>query len=159
MNTQLIIPVSIIMGTIVVAFILNRYAMPKLNQLNLNEALVILTLPHAFRYIGLAFLVEGTTAVALDTRFAHPAAYGDFLAAILAFIAIVALSSNWRSSKILIWIFSIVGSVDFIYAIISGLSLNRAETFGATIFIPMAIVPGLLVAQFLIFKLLLTETK
>lgn len=159
MDTQLILPISITMGVITYAFIMNRYAMPKLKQLNLNEALIILTVPHAFRYMGLAFLVEGTTAGAMDTRFAHPAAYGDLLTAVLALIAVVALASNWKSAKTLTWIFNSVGSVDMIGALTIGLSVNRAEDFGATLFIPMVIVPFFLVTHVLIFKLLLNKVK
>jgi hypothetical protein len=45
-----------------------------------------------FRLIGLSFLVPGVVSPSLPSSFAPPAAYGDFVAAILAVAATVALS-------------------------------------------------------------------
>ncbi len=155
MDTQLIIPISITMGVIMYAFTMNRYAMPKLNQLPLKEVLIILILPHAIRYIGLSFLVQGTTAVAMDPRFANTAAYGDLLAAVLALVAVMALASNWRSAKALAWIFNIVGSADFLGVLAIATCVNKPGDWGATIYLPMAIVPFLMVTHILVFKFLL----
>jgi hypothetical protein len=38
---------------------------------------------HSFRFIGLAFLVPGVVSADLPSTFAHSAAYGDIIAAIL----------------------------------------------------------------------------
>jgi hypothetical protein len=47
----------------------------------------LLTL-HAFRFVGLAFLVPGVVSPDLPAAFANPAAYGDLAAAVLALLAL-----------------------------------------------------------------------
>ena len=44
-----------------------------------------------FRFIGLSFLVPGVVSPSLPAGFAIPAAYGDFIAGILAIVATIAL--------------------------------------------------------------------
>ena len=82
MNT--VLPGSMLFGILNVAMIAKWYVLPKLKTLPLEDALIPLLIPHLFRYVGMAFLIPGVTRVALDSRFANPAAYGDLLAAVLA---------------------------------------------------------------------------
>ena len=51
-----------------------------------HQALFWLTLPHAFRHVGMVFLVPGVVARPLPEAFAIPAAYGDLLTGVLALI-------------------------------------------------------------------------
>jgi hypothetical protein len=81
------------------------------------DALMPLLLLHSFRHIGMAFLLPGVTATALDARFAIPAAYGDLLAAVLAFVAILALRQQWAAATPLVWLCNIVGTVDLLNAL------------------------------------------
>ena len=55
-----------------------------------EEALVPLIVPHAFRHIGMLFLVPGVVAQPLPGAFAKPAAYGDLVAGVLAIVALIA---------------------------------------------------------------------
>jgi len=59
---------------------------PWLEKKSLNEALFFLTVPHAFRHIGMVFLVPGVVAGPLPETFAAPAAFGDLLTGVLAAI-------------------------------------------------------------------------
>ena len=142
------------MGTISYYLIAKWYVMPWAKQKSLTEALTPILLLHSFRYIGMTFLIEGVTAQALDPRFANPAAYGDLLAAGLAFIALFALRYNWKAAIPLVWIFNIEGTVDLLNAVARGIIFNTDGHMGATYFIPIVIVPVLLVTHGMIFQLL-----
>jgi len=121
---------------------------PWLEKKSLNEALFFLTVPHAFRHIGLVFLVPGVVARPLPETFAAPAAYGDLLAGVLAFLALVALRNSWSVARGTVWLFSIVGTIDLMNALRQA---DAVPDFGATWYIPTMLVPLLLVTQVMIF--------
>lgn len=121
---------------------------PRLARESQRQALFWLTLPHAFRHIGMVFLVPGIAAQGLPDNMAIPAAYGDLAAAVLALLALAALRSGRASALALVWVFNIVGSVDLLFA------LSHADAvpyLGATWYIPTFFVPLLLVTHFMIF--------
>ena len=122
---------------------------PWLEKKSSNEALFFLTVPHAFRHIGLVFLVPGVVARPLPEAFAARAAYGDLLTGVLALLALVALRNSWSLARVAVWLFSIVGTVDLMNA------LRQADAwvtdFGAAWYIPTMLVPVLLVTQIMIF--------
>ena len=70
-----------------------------------HEALFWLTLPHAFRHVGMVFLVPGVVAQPLPESFANPAAYGDLLTGVLALVALMALRTSWGGAVVLVWLF------------------------------------------------------
>ena len=150
-----IIPLSIIMGLLSYSFIARWYVMPQLAGMPRADALTPLLLLHSFRYIGMAFLIPGVTSEVLDSRFAIPAAYGDLLAALLALVAITALRLRWAMAIPLVWIFNVEGSLDLLNAVYQGFRHIPGGHFGATYFIPVMIVPALLVTHAVIFILLL----
>ncbi len=129
--------------------------MPALGSLPRATALIPLLLIHSFRHVGMAFLIPGVTAEALDPRFANPAAYGDLLAAALALAAIIALRFNFALAIPLVWIFNIEGFVDLLNALYHGFRYTPDGHLGATYFIPAVIVPALLVTHVMVFVLLL----
>jgi len=120
-----------------------------------NEALFFLVLPHAFRHMGMVFLVSGVVAQKLPDNFAGPAAYGDLLAGLLAILALIALRNNWSAARALVWIFNIIGFVDLLNAL---RHLNVVPNFGATWFIPTLYVPLLIVTHIMIFYWLLKNS-
>jgi hypothetical protein len=148
------LPLSIVMSTASFTLIAVWYAMPALRSLPRASALIPLLLFHSFRHVGMAFLIPGVTAEALDIRFANPAAYGDLLAAVLAFAAIVALRFNSAFAIPLVWIFSIEGSLDLLNALYNGFRYTPDGHLGATYFIPAVIVPALLVTHVMVLLLL-----
>ena len=129
--------------------------MPWLRSVPRMPALTPLLLLHSFRHIGMAFLLPGVTATALDVRFANPAAYGDLLAALLAFLALLALRLQWTLAIPLVRIFNVVGSVDLLNALWQGFQHISPGQLGAMYFLPAVIVPALLVTHYLIYRLLL----
>ncbi len=155
MSTDLILIVSIVMGLTAYGLIARWYLMPVLLSLPQARALVPLLLFHCFRFIGLAFLIPGVTSQPLDSRFANPAAYGDLLAALLAFLAILALRRAWRIAIPLVWVFSVEGTLDLLNAVTQGLRYTEDGALGATFFIPAMVVPALLVTHVMVFIILL----
>ena len=81
---MLLVAVSVALGVVIFSLIARWYVMPALATRPRTDALIPLVLPHAFRYIGLAFLIPGVVAADITPAFAVPAAYGDLLASILA---------------------------------------------------------------------------
>ena len=140
------------MSVLVFGMLAKWYAAPWLSTKTTSVALSILILPHAFRHIGLSFLVPNLNIGTMPETFAEPAGYGDLASAVLAIAALMAL--HWRATLTLplIWVFSILGTADLLNA------LRQAEAiahFGPTWFIPTFLVPLLLVTHVMIFAQLL----
>jgi hypothetical protein len=135
----------------------NLYILPRLQNVHRDDALTALILPHAFRFVGLSFVVTGVVAPSLQPAFAIPAAYGDLVAAILALIAVLALRTKSSVAIPLAWLFNIWGFADLGYAVYQGVIGVGITTgaLGAAYFIPTVLVPLLLVTHGLIFRLLL----
>uniref|UniRef100_Q021W8 Uncharacterized protein n=1 Tax=Solibacter usitatus (strain Ellin6076) TaxID=234267 RepID=Q021W8_SOLUE len=131
-----------------------RYIWPELRLRQRAEALQPLLILHSFRFIGLAFLIPGVVSPDLPSAFAHSAAYGDLIAAILALLSLLWLSSG--PGVLVAWIFNIWGLADLLNAFYqanhSGLLPGQ---LGATYFIPTFIVPVLLITHVLAFRILL----
>lgn len=159
MPTDLILPVSITFALVAWTLVFYWYIHPVARKYPFENVVEPLLLLHAFRYIGLMFLIPGITSAPLDIRFAHPAAYGDLVAAVLAYAAIIAirLDSNWVQG--LVWIFNIWGLADLINAVARGVLFTPDGDLGATYWIPALIVPLLAVSHVYIFYLLVKEIK
>ncbi len=154
MPRDLILPLSMALGLTASSLIARWYLMPWLLRQPRAKALTPLLLFHSFRFVGLAFLIPGVTAQPLDPRFANPAAYGDLLAAVLALLALLALRREWRTAIPLVWVFNVEGTLDLLNAVTQGIRYTEDGALGATFFIPMVIVPALLVSHALVFILL-----
>ena len=159
MPAVFILPISMVLGFVAYGLVAKWYLMPRLMKLSRAKALEVLLLFHSFRFIGLAFLIPGVTAVPLDSRFSHPAAYGDLVAAVLALLAILALRKNWSVATSIVWVFNLEGTLDLINAVTQGIRYTEDGDLGAAYFIPAVIVPALLVSHWLIFILLLRQRK
>ena len=88
MSNQAAFGISVLMSFVAFGLVTILYLWPWLRMLEREEAIVLLVLPHTFRFIGLSFLVPGVVSPSLPSAFALPAAYGDLVAAVLAFAAI-----------------------------------------------------------------------
>ncbi len=155
--TDFILPISIGLALFTYGLIAKWYLVPWMDSVSRPVALSPILLFHGFRYIGLAFLLPGVTATALDPAFANPAAYGDLIAALLALGAVLALRLGLPGTLLLVWIFNLWGTLDLLNAVYTGFRLTPAADFGATYFIPTVIVPALLVTHLLVFRELLKK--
>ena len=145
---------SIAFSLIVWGIITARYIWPELRLRERAEALRPLLVLHSFRFIGLAFLVPGVVSPDLPRAFAHSAAYGDILAAMLALLSLLLLPSAVGVAAS--WIFGLWGFADILNAFYQANHAGLlAGQLGAAYFLPTLIVPLLLVTHGLAFRILL----
>ena len=156
MDTQAIFGLQFILSLVVWGLIAKWLVAPSLAKMPQHQALFWLTLPHAFRHIGMVFLVPGVVAQPLPAAFAIPAAYGDLMTGVLALFALIALRTGWVGAVALVWLFNIVGTVDLLNAL---RHVDVAPAFGAAWYIPTFLVPVLLVTHFMIFVRLLRRAR
>jgi len=131
-----------------------RYIWPALRLRQWAEALRPVLILHSFRFIGLAFVVPGVVSPDLPPVFAHSAAYGDIVAAILALLALSLLSS--AGGFAVAWIANLWGAADILNAFYQANHAGLlAGQLGAAFFLPTLIVPLLLITHGLAFRILL----
>jgi len=156
MDALAIFVLQFILSVVVWGLIANWLLAPWLEKKSPDNGLFWLVLPHAFRYMGMVFLVPGVVARPLPGAFATPAAYGDLVTGVLALLALIALRTGWAGALALVWLFNIVGTVDLLNAL---RHLNVVADFGAAWYIPTLFVPLLLVTHFMIFARLLRRGR
>jgi len=111
--------------------------------------------PHGALY-RIKFFGAGVVSGSLPKAWAIPAAYGDFVAGILAIIATAGLArtANWAIATV--WMFNVWGLADLLFAFYKGARINlEPGALGAGFYIVTALVPALLVSHALIFELLI----
>src|SRR5215469_16082743 len=146
--------VSIAFSLIAWGIVTARYIWPELRLRPRVEALRPLLILHSFRFIGLAFLVPGVVSPDLPPAFAHSAAYGDVIAAILALLSLSLLRS--AAGVAVAWIFSLWGAVDLLNAFYQANHAGLlAGQLGAAYFLPTLVVPLLMITHGLAFRILL----
>ena len=146
---------NLLFSTLIFGIAARMYLVPKLGMVNPKTILLPILLLHAFRHLGLMFLAPGAIYKGIPQEFAIPAAWGDFLAAILALISIVLVVKNSKASFLFLWIFNIEGSLDLLAAIFLATFFNASPYMGPAYWIPAFWVPALLVSHYLTFMILL----
>ena len=152
MDARAIFGLQFVLSVVVWGLLARWLLSPWLEQKSRQEALFWLTVPHAFRHVGMVFLVPGVVARPLPEGFANPAAYGDLLTGVLALLALIALRTSWTGAVVLVWLFNTVGTVDLLNAL---RHVDVAPDFGAAWYIPTFLVPLLLVTHFMILARLI----
>jgi len=133
-----------------------HYIWPALRERPSPENLKPILLLHGFRFLGLAFVVPGVVSPDLPATFAQSVAYGDFISAILALLALAALGT--RSGTVLTWVFNLFGTADLLFAFYQGGRISLPDTqglLGAGYFIFTTYVPLLFITHGLAFRMLL----
>ena len=159
MDSFQIFGLQVLLSFIGYGLIARWYVAPRLAALPLHTALMPLLFLHAFRHLGMVFLVPAVVAPTLPPGFALPTAYGDLLAGLLALLAIIALRSRWRLALPLTWLFNIVGTLDLVNAFYQGTRLDVGVHLGSAWYIPTFVVPALFVTHFMIFVLLVKRSR
>ena len=156
MGIQEIFGLQFALSLVVVGLLARWYATPWLAAKPMEAALMVLLIPHAFRHVGMAFLVPALNQPGMPADFATAAAYGDLLSGVLALTALIALKGRWAIAIPLVWVFNIVGAIDLANA----LRQDGAILYmGATWFIPTFVVPVLLVTHVMVFSRLISSAK
>ena len=146
--------VSMAFSFIAWGIVTSRYIWPELRLRPRAEALRPLLILHSFCFIGLAVLVPGVVSPDLPPAFAHSAAYGDIVAAILALLSLLLLPS--MGGVAVAWIFNVWGTADLLNAFFQANHARLlAGQLGAAFFLPTLIVPLLLITHGLGFRILL----
>ena len=155
MDALALFGISVVLSFIAWSVVTARFLWPRLRVVSQQDALRPLLALHAFRFVGLAFLLPGVVGPDLPAAFARPAAYGDLVATILALLALATLATAWGNA--VAWLFNVWGVADLLYALYQGLfGVGLAPgSFGAAFFIPTVIVPLLLITHGMMFRLLL----
>src|SRR5712672_758742 len=151
-NIQFVLSVAgALLTSSVVAY---TYVWPAVRAMPRYEALRLLAAFHAFRFLGMNFLVSGFVSSELSSDFATKVGWGDFIAAVLALLSMAALSWRWSIAVPIVWIFNLWGTLDLLNAYYMGVEIGNPGLFGAGIYIPALYVPLLLVSHILAFMIL-----
>ena len=150
-----ILTANLLFSTFVFWIAAKLYLLPKLQDLKPRTVLLPILLLHSLRHLGLMFLAPGATYPGIPMSFAYPAAFGDLLAALLALVAIPAVAMNWKSARLLMWIFAIEGTLDLVVAITLATAYGAHVFMGAAYWIPAFWVPALLVTHYITCVVLL----
>jgi hypothetical protein len=144
-----------LIGTTVVFYATARlYVLPRLGEVRPRSILLPILLLHSLRHLGLMFLTRGAIYAGMPPQFAYPAAIGDLLAAILAFVSIPAVAKGWKSARPVVWVFNIFGTLDLLAAITLATVYEAPLYMGPAYWIPAFWVPALLVTHYLTFIVL-----
>jgi hypothetical protein len=154
-QNDLILMINLFCSTLIFYMAARIYVLPRLSTFAPKQVLIPILLLHSFRHLGLMFLSKGATYPDIHPDFAYPAAYGDALAATLAFFALLAVITGNKSAQALIWAFNIVGIVDLVIAIVLATIHHMAAAMGPSYWIPAFWVPALLVTHYITFRILL----
>lgn len=130
------------------------YVWPAVRAMPRHEALRLLAAFHAFRFLGMNFMVSGFVSSELSSDFAGQVGWGDLVAAVLALLSMAALSWRWSIAIPIVWIFNVWGTLDLLNAYYMGVKIGNPGLFGAGIYIPALYVPLLLVGHVLVFMIL-----
>ena len=131
------------------------YVWPAIRAMPRYDALRLVAAFHAFRFLGMNFMVAGFVSPELDAGFAGQVGWGDLTAAVLALLAMSALSCRWSIAIPLVWLFNVWGTLDLLNAYYVGATkIADPGLFGAGIYIPALYVPLLLVSHVLVFMIL-----
>jgi len=105
-----------------------HYIWPELRVRPSPQNLKPILLLHGFRFLGLAFVLPGVVSPDLPAAFAQPVAFGDFITAILALLALATLGT--RTGTALTWVFNIFGTADLLFAFYLGSRISLPDTPG-----------------------------
>ena len=156
MPSPVLFGISVAFGLAAWGAVAWHYIWPSLRDRCSPEDLKPILMLHGFRFLGLAFVVPGVVSPDLPAAFAQPVAFGDFITAILALLALATLGSY--TGTVLTWVFNTFGTADLLFAFYLGSRISLPETpglLGAGYFILAAYVPLLLITHGLAVRLLL----
>ncbi len=154
-----VLTVNLVFNTVIFLIAARIYVFPRLPDLGPKAILIPILLLHAFRNLGLMFFASGATYEGMPPEFAYPAEFGDLTASLLALVALQAVVRDSGSSRALVWIFNLEGSLDLLMAIALATIYNAMPFMGASYWIPAFWVPALLATHYVTFVYLVKYWK
>ena len=149
-----VLPLNLVANTVIFYVAARLYVLPLVSRLRPQQILVPILLLHSTRHLGMMFLTHGATYPGLPSQFAYPAAFGDLITAILAFVAIPLVLRGSGFAKPTVWVFNVFGTVDLLVAITTATVYNAPVAMGPAYWIPAFWVPLLLVTHYVTLVLL-----
>ena len=159
--TTIIILIQLSTAVVVYSMIAKFFVWPRLKKVALEDALIPLLFVLSFRYIGLIFFLPemlGSNSNPLPSIWAIPVGLGDMLTGVLSLIAILLLRSRNPIGIRLVWIVSVIGTLDFLYAYLVGIPM-KVQIGGPGYLIPVLFNPAMFVSHFMIYKLLIFDRR
>ena len=154
-----ILTLNLVLSTLVFYAAVRVYVLPKLGEWGFRRVMPPILLLHSFRHLGLMFLSRGATYTGIPPQFAYPAALGDLLTAILAFISFLAVVRGHPSQRRLVYVFNVVGTLDLLDAIVLSTVYGAPAFMGPAYWIPAFWVPALLVTHYITFLVLRADGR
>jgi hypothetical protein len=156
MPSSALFGISVAFGLTAWGLVAWHYIWPALRERPSPENLQPILLLHAFRFLGMTFMMPGVVSSELPAAFAQPVAYGDLVTAVLALLALATLRT--RSGTVVTWVFNIFGTADLLFAFYQGSRISLPANpglLGAGYYILAAYVPLLLITHGFAFRILL----
>ena len=160
MGTVAVFNLQFAFNIAVYSMIVTWFVLPWLRQHTARNALMLLMFPHAMRCLGLTYLVPIVTDPNIPYVFSRSTAYGDFIAAGMAFISILALrylpnTDGPDLAILLVWLSNSVGFIDLAVATTIALRVRVLDyQLSSMYFVPAFVVPGLIVTHVALFWIL-----
>jgi hypothetical protein len=112
MSNIIIINLQITIAFFLYWYAFRTYVLEKLSGLSIGKAIAPLLLIHVLRIAGMSMLGEAQIDASMPIFAIQQIAYGDFAAAITAFLASVLWNRSSSLAKPATWLFSIIGLGD-----------------------------------------------
>jgi hypothetical protein len=127
--------------------------------------LMALVAPHLFRYLGLVAIYPALFPVhtlGFTPEYLAQIAWGDFVSGLFALVALLALAGRWPAARGWVWLFNVIGVLDFANAGLSMTTKLAADPAAVgplgwvllTVYLPM-----LMVSHVAIFVVLLRSHR
>src|SRR5262245_20780234 len=143
---------------VALAIIAKWHVLPRLSGLPFEDALILLTWPHVFRFVALTGFLPGQVAPDVTAGPLALVVYGDTLSGFLALVTILMLRYRVAGAILTAWIFNIVGLGDWAQ---SQFQHFRAESFrhevGASALVFVFYVPVLVITHLIMIHGLATR--
>ncbi|MCU0431776.1 MAG: hypothetical protein MUF42_17590 [Cytophagaceae bacterium] len=142
--------------SIVVFFLLAHwYVQPRLSKQSKFTILEVLLIIHVFRYLPLSLYMPGQVDDDFPLHIKGMVAHGDFISSVLAFVSLILVKIKSRHAVPFIWVFSCASIVDMVLALSFAMQAKvYALNLGVNYFTVSVYVPLLMVAQYLIVKIM-----
>ena len=148
--------VQFALGLLTYGILAHLFFLPWLRRQPQRRALMVLTAPHAFRFLGLYSLTQAAFNPQISPEWASSTAYGDLATYAAAVLALVALGRGWGIAIPFVWVCNILGVYSFFDSTYRIFSTHLpVHLLNAGWFLPVFYVPVLVWSHYFLFRALL----
>ncbi len=156
MNNIIILNIQVTISLLLYLYIFRTYLLKRLSVLPIGKAFAPLLLIHVLRIAGMSMFGEGQIDPSLPIFGIQQIAYGDFAAAITAFIAAVLWNSGSKLAVPVTWLFTIIGLGDIANNLKVVLEIDFLNHYiGSTWMVLVYLAPALIITHiYIIYRLI-----